>query len=86
MSMAKSPARKNLNKVKFTGGFTINTPMGPASVSFDFPEGLDLATCFDLYEELANEKVEELRSEAQKQAANQIITPGGNKAGNLIIP
>jgi len=68
---------------EYAGTLVVNTPVGQAQITFDFPEDLTMRECFEQYSTIAEEKVEALKKEMmEREAASKLITP----SNNLIIP
>ena len=74
-------------EVLFEGVFPIRTPQGPMQMGCRFPEGYTLKQCFEDFEKVATEAVEEKKREIQAAQAEQnlIVTPGQPAKGDIII-
>ena len=60
-------------KPSFTGAFMVGTTMGPVRLTMGFPENTPLVDCFEQFDALAQETVEQAQAEAKEQA--RIVTP-----------
>jgi len=52
----------NLNSISYNGITIIQTEMGNIPIPFEFPTGYDLKKCFEEFDKLASEKIEEIKS------------------------
>lgn len=62
----------------YLGKVTLKTPQGAFPFVFQFPEGTTLETAFETFEDVAQQTIEAMQREQQKQ----VIVPGSN----LILP
>ena len=51
-----------LNSISYNGITIIQTEMGNIPIPFEFPTGYDLKKCFEEFDKLASEKIEEIKS------------------------
>ncbi len=70
---------ENANSIK-EGIFNVQTPMGAMQINFEFPNDLTLEKCFEKFDELAQQKIQDIEKEMQKQ----IIIPGQQNSDIII--
>ena len=63
---------------KYSGTVGIRTPGGMMPYSFEFPEGTDLVSAFEHFEEEATKAVEKLQEESRIIPASGMPPPSGN--------
>ena len=52
----------NLNSISYFGITIIQNEMGNIPIPFEIPTGYDLKKCFEEFDKLASEKIEEIKS------------------------
>ena len=63
----------------YVGAFMVSTNMGPVRLNIEFPQGNSIEDCFEEFDVLAKETVENAQAEAQREALerSRIVTPDG---------
>jgi hypothetical protein len=67
----------------YIGMLIVPTNQGQLKLAVEFPEGQDLALCFDQFEERAEEVFETFKKKVEEE--NLIATPGGMQQPQSII-
>ena len=77
---------KKSEDTKYIGFFRVQTPRGSMEVPFEFPIGMNLAQCFDIFDEEAKKTYKDMEKKMNDKALEKkLIVPSNlNKSGIIV--